>query len=132
MVAVAAAGVMLGGIVHVWRKQRQRDFLALTTAHAQMVAAIGGRKVDLDHAVRDIASLLDERRTAQLTIVGQGGTGLPGQSPLEIVKAELHRHQRESDRLARSIDYHTSLARNYERAALYPWLPVEPDPPEPK
>ncbi len=24
------------------------------------------------------------------------------------------------------------LARKYERAARYPWLPVEPDPPEPQ
>jgi hypothetical protein len=24
-----------------------------------------------------------------------------------------------------------ALARKYERAARYPWLPVEPDPPEP-
>jgi hypothetical protein len=31
---------------------------------------------------------------------------------------------------ARAV-YHTSLARKYERAASYPWLAVEPDPPEP-
>ena len=29
-------------------------------------------------------------------------------------------------------DHHASLARKYERAARYPWLPVEPDPPEPE
>jgi hypothetical protein len=132
MIAVAAAGVMLSQIAHVRLKQRQRAFLALTTAHAQKVVAIRERKVDLDHAARDIASFLDERRTVQLTIVGLGATGLPGPSSLEIVKAELSRQQRESDRLARSIDYYISLKRKYERAAIYPWLPVEPDPPEPK
>jgi hypothetical protein len=31
----------------------------------------------------------------------------------------------------RLADYHEDLARKYERAARYPWLPVEPDPPEP-
>jgi hypothetical protein len=30
------------------------------------------------------------------------------------------------------VDYHARLARKYERAARYPWLPVEPDPPEPE
>ena len=29
-------------------------------------------------------------------------------------------------------EYHAGLAAKYERAARYPWLPVEPDPPEPK
>jgi hypothetical protein len=27
--------------------------------------------------------------------------------------------------------YHDDLAAKYDRAALYPWLPIEPDPPEP-
>lgn len=29
-------------------------------------------------------------------------------------------------------EYHESLALKYEHAARYPWLPVEPDPPEPE
>jgi hypothetical protein len=28
-------------------------------------------------------------------------------------------------------EHHASLARKYEYAARYPWLPVEADPPEP-
>lgn len=28
--------------------------------------------------------------------------------------------------------WHKDLQKKYERAARYPWLPVEPDPPEPK
>lgn len=32
----------------------------------------------------------------------------------------------------RSLNHHSELARKYERAARYPWLPVAPDPPEPK
>jgi hypothetical protein len=90
MIVIAVAGVMMAGIVHVRLKLRQRDFLALTTAHAQKVVAIADRKGDLS------------------------------------------RQQRESDRLAHSIDYHTSLVHKYEHAALHPWLPVEPDPPEPE
>jgi hypothetical protein len=29
-------------------------------------------------------------------------------------------------------DYQAALKTKYERAARYPWLPVEPDPPEPE
>jgi hypothetical protein len=30
------------------------------------------------------------------------------------------------------LEWHESMRRRYDRAARYPWLPVEPDPPEPK
>jgi hypothetical protein len=30
------------------------------------------------------------------------------------------------------VSFHSALAEKYRRAARYPWLPVEPDPPEPR
>jgi hypothetical protein len=30
------------------------------------------------------------------------------------------------------VNYHASLGEKYAKAARYPWLPVAPDPPEPK
>jgi hypothetical protein len=30
------------------------------------------------------------------------------------------------------VNYHSGLTQKYERAARYPWLPVEPDLPEPE
>jgi hypothetical protein len=35
-------------------------------------------------------------------------------------------------KLVRLAEYHEALSRKYERAANFPWLPVEPDPPEPR
>jgi hypothetical protein len=32
----------------------------------------------------------------------------------------------------RQGEWHWAMKRKYERAARYPWLPVAPDPPEPK
>jgi hypothetical protein len=32
----------------------------------------------------------------------------------------------------RKVSYHAALRKKYEWAARYPWLPVEPDPPEPE
>jgi hypothetical protein len=41
-------------------------------------------------------------------------------------------HQRNiAAHLTELANTHAYLARIYERAARYPWLPVEPDPPEP-
>lgn len=50
------------------------------------------------------------------------GVSLRGPEPIEVF---VHR----SRRLA---GYHATLRRKYERAARYPWLPIEPDPPEPE
>ena len=44
---------------------------------------------------------------------------LPPPSPAEL------------DATRRAAEYHEAMALKYERAARYPWLPVEPDPPEP-
>ena len=38
----------------------------------------------------------------------------------------------DAEQATRRAAYHASLKRKYERAARYPWLPVEPDPPPPK
>jgi len=31
----------------------------------------------------------------------------------------------------RQMEYHAAMARKYQYVARFPWLPVEPDPPEP-
>ncbi len=36
------------------------------------------------------------------------------------------------DKVWRLFEWHQSMARKYEHAARYPWLPVAPDPPEPR
>ncbi len=37
-----------------------------------------------------------------------------------------------ADKDWRPIEWHESMARKYEHAARYPWLPVAPDRPEPR
>ena len=49
------------------------------------------------------------------------------------VMSDLCRHGRGlGARALRLAAYHDALKTKYERAASYPWLPVEPDPPEPR
>jgi hypothetical protein len=45
--------------------------------------------------------------------------------PSEPERAEMAAYERLGD-------HHAALQAKYERAARFPWLPVEPDPPEPK
>ena len=39
---------------------------------------------------------------------------------------------RRSPEVHRRVVYHDALAKKWHRAWRYPWLPVEPDPPEPE
>jgi hypothetical protein len=50
------------------------------------------------------------------------GVTLRGPEPVEVF----------IDRSRRLAGYYATLRRKYEQAAARPWLPVEPDPPEPQ
>jgi hypothetical protein len=49
-----------------------------------------------------------------------------GQSEASVTTPE------ERNRLTRWNAYNRAMCRKYRRAARYPWLPVEPDPPRPR
>jgi hypothetical protein len=102
MIAVAVAGLLLYGDD---LRRRRTHFLERADDHS--VYAVYYRRL-----VRIVA---DER------------TSPGGSDPREqFFLAE------EEDAWRRRADYHESLIVKYERAARYPWLPVAPDPPEPK
>ena len=101
-VAVAVIGLTIGG--GVWLKQRRDYFLSLAQSHQKEVDSSTARG-------KALKSRFDS--TSGMTIE-------------EI----MHLH-RDYDRMTDRADHHASLARKYEHAARYPWLPVEPDPPEP-
>ena len=103
MMAVAAIGLMIGGGVLL--KQRRDYFLSLAQSHQKEVAS----------------------STARGTALKSRFGGTPGMTAEEILR--LHD---DYERMMDRADHHASLARKYEEAARYPWLPVEPDPPEPE
>jgi hypothetical protein len=103
VIAVAAIGLIIGGGVVL--KQRRDYFLSLAQSHEKEVGSSAAR-----------GNALKSRF---------GGTS--GETVEEITRL-----RGAYDRMMDRADHHASLARKYERAARYPWLPVEPDPPEPE
>lgn len=104
--AVAVIGLMIGLMIGggVRLKQRGDYLLSLARSHQKEVASSTARGEALKSRL--------------------GGTS--GMSDEEIM--HLYRtYERMMDR----ADHHAAMARKYERAARYPWLPVAPDPPEP-
>lgn len=107
IVTVLVAGLLLGGIVGSYRLKRRRDsFLAHLRYHVQTVN-VWERQ---ERTVRHLAQLGEEDN-----------------------EPDFAEHERfTAGQIARRVAYHAAMARKYRRAARYPWLPVEPDPPEPE
>jgi hypothetical protein len=102
MVVVAVVGLLISGWVRL--KQRRDCFLSMARSH--------------------------ERKMPSSTAEGKalrsrfGSTsGMSGEEILLL--------RRDFDRMMDRADHHAALVRKYHRAARYPWLSVEPDPPEP-
>lgn len=51
---------------------------------------------------------------------------------LEQSRAALDQYRRFQAGSLRLKEYHAAMVRKYQYVARFPWLPVEPDPPEPK
>jgi hypothetical protein len=101
--AVAAIGLMIGGGVLL--KHRRDYFGSLAQSHRKEVESSTARGKALKSRFGRTSGMTTE---------------------------EIMHLQRDYDRMTDRADYHASLARKYEHAARYPWLPVEPDPPEPE
>jgi hypothetical protein len=102
MILVVAIGLLIGGGVQL--KRRRDYFLSLAQSHQNEVDSSTARANALKWRFGDTSGMTDQ----------------------EIISLS-----RSYDRMMDRADHHASLARKYERAARYPWLPVEPDQPEP-
>ena len=100
----------------------------MTTRRWMIAVAVVGLLCLLGHRRRAFESRATYHESRQIHII-EGSGWLPGEQPEGCVYFDGHgrRMTREEVRLS---DWHKSLADKYRRAALYPWLPVEPDPPE--
>jgi hypothetical protein len=54
-----------------------------------------------------------------------------GMSPAPEPEAVVKKRAADAAMNRKTAEYHAALKRKCERAARYPWLPVQPDPPPP-
>jgi hypothetical protein len=92
-----------------------------------VVAILIGAGLEVGRRSRRFARLSDYHSNAALdyfhTLMTSGGWP----PPQALSPAELGR-VRNLFRLRALVHYHSALTQKYDRAARYPWLPVEPDP----
>jgi hypothetical protein len=154
MVAVAAIAVAIGGYREARRLMRERDRrIAIANRHADAGAYYRGligtlaRRMSLGQRTGPQPPAVN----GELSMVIEHEFGLRLNQPPE--SSVDHRFQQAQERSygftairqqvlddynrrhsqghAKQARYHARLERKYRRAARYPWLPVEPDPPEP-
>jgi hypothetical protein len=106
MIAVAILALLAFGES---MRRRQERYLELAADHATM---------EWGQAIRAQAA----RATPPIGVDGPGASLLYywGNDPKAVEQATI------------LVEYHAAMRRKYERAARQPWLPVEPDPPEPE
>jgi hypothetical protein len=105
MLAVAVVALLMGGVVVAVRAtRRSREYRQIAVWHAAMRDLCLGEAYEYQYAY-DHRAAGDHR-----------------------AETDWPRYEAHERALAR---HHDGLAAKYDRAARYPWLPVEPDPPEP-
>jgi hypothetical protein len=130
MVVVAVALVMaviVGGL----RLRQRREALAIRAiGHAMRKAECE----HLKHNSKQMLILTDLRNNilSQERSLGSDDPPRPDKGLTHRAKAAKLDWHEEAVRMDRAIAYHAAMQRKYEDAAQRPWLPVEPDPPEPR
>jgi hypothetical protein len=137
-VAAVVAGLLAAAISGLALKRRGDRFRDLAWYYAQEEAFANARA--------ESEALMEEKRRGpdELDRVsGSSAGGAPRRitlfgyrllpkrwNPDEAEWAEMQRQERERKRLRG--EWIAAMRAKYEHAARYPWLPVAPDPPEPK
>lgn len=114
MVAVAVVGLLIGGRLELVRLGELSDWYAGRAINARRRLSRAQRFTGWTHE-----RWLAECRETDRGPYSSGGTyTLP-----QPIRPDLAR---------KYVAYWGPIVSKYERAARYPWLPVAPDPPEPK
>jgi hypothetical protein len=152
MVAVAIVALGFGGSIGAVRMKRLRDsYFALAMHHASLARALKAQASAPARLARlepdpesmttgEIAGATDSMSafaTDRWDRYAESTRYREYQQARERAIADARRIVTENwrrvlERLRKRVDYHAALARKYRRAASYPWLPIEPDPPKPQ
>lgn len=118
MIAVAVAGLVMGGIISGVRLTRRRDFfLSRMRYHAAFERWHVQQEPLARHLLREIEQSIEKARHSRSE---------------EPYRTLLEHDRRIVTGLIRTLAYHTAMTRKYRHAARYPWLLVEPDQPPPE
>jgi hypothetical protein len=131
MIAIVVIGLLLGMSVGAVRLRQRRDDLKVRALeHAIQIHELECVKLLREQMLRTDAFLTQQLERARSSS-GRDPEWLD-KSIMNKVKADKPQWLEEAPRIEKVIAYHAAMQRKYEDATRRPWLPVAPDPPEPK
>ena len=117
MVAVAVVGLLMGGISSYRIRRRYSEFIGRVRHHELLEAAYKEQGRHVADFSRSSSVIMEDLKDD------------PGSGRLKALRNSILQN---AASFSQRTEYHADMARKYRHAARYPWLPVEPDPPEPK
>jgi hypothetical protein len=125
MVAVAVAALVMATAISGYRLKQRRDHsLASARYHNLRELWLRQHEAHLRQVVQ--AAYHSIRMAADHP--GKGEV----QPDLTYQNAAARLLEEKALLASRRVEYHAAMARKHQRIARYPWLLVEPDPPEPE
>jgi hypothetical protein len=124
MVAVALLALGMGAIVWGLKMRRQASYYASQAeVHKRAESVFRTLHADALQNVQALEALHRARGDKYSALPRERRESQPDRlTELRVFEAQLDR----------KATHHDALNRKYKRAASYPWLTVEPDPPEPE
>ena len=118
MIAVAIVGVLLAaGLELRWMHRKYREYATRASFHSYC------ERLYSESAARDL--MLEANRRSKFEKYGQAGFD-------DWVLRLADRNGRNAAKYTLWADYNVRMKSKYVAAMRRPWLPVEPDPPEPE
>jgi hypothetical protein len=124
MVAVAVVAILMSGIV---MKQRRDEFV-------RRASFASDKRRDLNNILKSNASLLPfyMKRIVASNEIDAANPARLGEAPASPDENIVRAIREQAEWGRKHLLWYDRQVLKYRRAARYPWLPVAPDPPEPK
>jgi hypothetical protein len=125
MVVVAIVALALGSTLWGLKMRRLAHFYAVRASMSkQLETKHRGLEARVTREIQEIEKLQQEIGEPRPVTDEPSFASISAKQMRRVLEAVAH-----TKKLA---DHHATLRRKYERAARYPWLNIEPDPPEPE
>jgi hypothetical protein len=137
LILVILAGSGVGGYVlwgrSVEYRRRAESARSFEMEYADQASGFRSGADAMSHMLENFSIFRPSPLSPEQVAAVEGAASLPPLPPsLEETRAAVDDSRRRATECDRMRDYNAGIKLKYYRAARYPWLPVEPDPPEPE
>jgi hypothetical protein len=133
MAALAALALLLGGArAFVRLRELSRRYTAIAQRHYEREWVHRDGAASFTRNSERVSGYAEDEERKLHGAAGDEGPGRRALAWAKIHRADARRYRAIASAATKAARYHAALVAKYRRAARFPWLPVDPDPPEPE